>query len=332
MTNEMSIPDAPSTPPPPVPVMEYNTPRADLVPRRKYVGMLVIATIFGAILLGLAFYRLAARPTRLVAVARTTPAVVISPPAPTVSQADLANQIAQSRKRANEAQLNELLTKTLPSTQVVYEEDPVGVRRLHGKGVCNQQASRRDIAQPFFNAFEPPVYRTDGFWESGHRDHRDALLFAHQLTSPGGNRRLVMLEMEVRLEGTKLADDEYKVELNRQLKYRICEPRIAGGSPNTVRHGVSLKIVQDGERDVIPIKWVDGTLRSARPAEYNLRFFAGQPDPQDASHFTVDYEIFGVKNTVDGWLTDDDFLRIVPRGGKVDRANWQIEAVSTPRR
>jgi hypothetical protein len=35
-----------------------------------------------------------------------------------------------------------------------------------------------------------------------------------------------------------------------------------------------------------------------------LRIFAGQADPKDASHFTIEYEIDGVKGVLDGWLQD----------------------------
>jgi hypothetical protein len=287
--------------------------------------------VFGAMLLGVLLWRLAARPTPGTLVLSGT---VMSPPSGTVTivpatptPADVNAQIAESRARSNQAQLNNLLVNKLGPSQVVYEEEPVAVRQLSGKGVCNQQASRREMSQPFFSAFEPPVYRTDGFWHENTDTERNALLFASQLTSPAGNQRLVMLEMEVKLDGTKLANDEYKVAINRKLSYRVCQPKMAGSWPDEVRNGVSLKIVQAGDRNVIPIKWVDGTLRSARPKEYNLRFFAGQTDPKDPSHFTVDYEVGGVKSTIDGWLTDDDFLRIVPRAGAVDKGSWQIEAV-----
>jgi hypothetical protein len=182
------------------------------------------------------------------------------------------------------------------------------------------------MSQPFFSAFEPPVYRTDGFWQDNSDQEHDALLFGGVRMSPNGDQRLVMLEMEVKLDGKPQSNDEYTVVINRKLTYRICQPKMVGSWPDSIRNGVSLKVVQDGGRDMIPIKWIDGTLRSARPADYNLRFFAGQPDPKDPSHFTVEYEISGVKNVIDGWLTDDDFLRIIPRAGKVERGNWQIEA------
>jgi hypothetical protein len=227
------------------------------------------------------------------------------------------------------ARLSELLNNALPPTQIVYEEEPVAAKRLRNAGgIINQQAARDGMSQPLWGAFEPPAYRASGFWENGvTNESHDALLFAHTLTSPGGNARLVMLEMEVKLAALGAAKDEHKVAINRRLKYRICETTPRGTTPRIMRDGTSLKIVQDGERNVIPVKWVDGSLRAARPTEYNLRFFAGQSDPTDPSHFTVGYEINGVKNTIDGWLTDDDYLRIVPRGGTVEKSIWNIDAV-----
>ena len=40
-------------------------------------------------------------------------------------------------------------------------------------------------------------------------------------------------------------------------------------------------------------------------SESPLRLFAGQPDPNDASHFTVDYAVGDVKGIIDGWLKED---------------------------
>lgn len=313
-------------PPPPVPVIEYDAPRVDQVPRRKYQAVFVVAALFGAVLLGLFTLKFAGRTPAAIRVAPApAPAPVrVVPAMPTA--ADMQQQIADARRRANEGRLKELLVNKLPPSQVVYEEDPVAARQLYRKGVVNRQAARREMPAAFFNAFEPPAYRDDGFSREQYDDRRDALLFANQLTSPRGNQRLVLLEMGVTLEGSPVSGDEYKVAINRQLKFRVCETKLAHTSPDTVRWGQSLKIVQPGERNVIPIKWVDGALRSARPTEHCLRFFAGQADPNDPSHFTIDYEVGGVRNTIDGYLTDDDFLRILPRGGTVDRGTWNIEA------
>ena len=304
---------------PPVPVMDYDTPRADQVPRRRYVAAIVIAAVLAALLLAVLGLR-TVRQVRVAAGAPATPA-----PAPV----NVAAQVQSMRDSAVERRLAELLNNRLGPQTIVYEEEPVAARRLRGdsSGVINQQAERDANMIPFWDAFVPPAYRASGFWETGvTNESHDALLFAHTLTSPGRNARLVMLEMEVKLAPVTAPKDEHRVAINRQLKYRICDTNPSANTVPVLRSGKSLRIVQEGDHNVIPIKWIDGSLRAARPKEYELRFFAGQPDPKDASHFTVEYELGGVKNFIDGWLTDDDYLRIAPRGGQVDKSVWRIEA------
>ncbi|MDB5356793.1 MAG: hypothetical protein JWN24_3246 [Phycisphaerales bacterium] len=46
-----------------------------------------------------------------------------------------------------------------------------------------------------------------------------------------------------------------------------------------------------------------------------VRFFAGQPDPNDRAHFTVGYEINGQKGTIDGWLRNDETVKLDVRDG-----------------
>jgi len=50
------------------------------------------------------------------------------------------------------------------------------------------------------------------------------------------------------------------------------------------------------------------------------RWFAGQPDPADPSHFTLGYEVNEVPGTIDGWLCDDETVLLRPRTGPVE---WQ---------
>jgi len=46
-----------------------------------------------------------------------------------------------------------------------------------------------------------------------------------------------------------------------------------------------------------------------------VRVFNGQPDPSDASHFTIGYEVDGQPGTIDGWLTDDGIVKLEVRDG-----------------
>ena len=72
---------------------------------------------------------------------------------------------------------------------------------------------------------------------------------------------------------------------------------------------------------------VPGTFRSAPrerfPSQHNtvaltvtmdptypFRFFAGQPDPENASHFTIPFERDGRRAFIDGWLRDDESVKL----------------------
>ena len=121
-------------------------------------------------------------------------------------------------------------------------------------------------------------------WKRFTRAPGSAVVFLHGRTSPSGKRRLVCIEAD----------------------------------PQVVNHSV-------GSTSILP-SWsfrvlTPGTLRK-EPADvpgpvYKDAFFliaaeriyAGQPDPADPSHFTIDYERHGERKTVDAWLQDDDTLK-----------------------
>jgi hypothetical protein len=44
-----------------------------------------------------------------------------------------------------------------------------------------------------------------------------------------------------------------------------------------------------------------------------VRIYAGQPDPNDSSHFTIRYQIWGQEDVLDGRLGDDDQVTLTPR-------------------
>ncbi|HYO08880.1 MAG TPA: hypothetical protein VER17_07885 [Tepidisphaeraceae bacterium] len=308
--------DPPSPPlAPPVPVIEYDTPpRADHAMRRRYAVMLTIAALLGSIIAAVLVLRLVRR-------SAPAPAAVafsaLTPAPPPVTSGASGQQIADQR------QLDELLGSSPMPDAVAYEEEPVAAARMiSADGVV--MASRSGMSQPTSGAFQPPIYKEAPYQPPGME--ADGLLFAHALTSPGGNRRLVLLEIAVNLEPNNRSNGESDVKLVRKLKYRICEPKLFVNAPQVLRDGQSLAIVQSGGADVIPIRWVDGSLRSARAPERNLRIYAGVADAVDPSHFTIDYALGGKRNIIDGWLTDDDFLRIIPRGGSVNAGTWTIDA------
>jgi len=47
-----------------------------------------------------------------------------------------------------------------------------------------------------------------------------------------------------------------------------------------------------------------------------VRIYEGQPDPGDATHFTIDYDLNGQRGTIDGNLDDHEWVTFTPRSGK----------------
>ena len=57
------------------------------------------------------------------------------------------------------------------------------------------------------------------------------------------------------------------------------------------------------------------TIRCALDDE--LLVYAPQPDPNDRSRLTIEYQINGRKGMLDGWLKDNDGVQFWPRDGEV---------------
>ena len=45
----------------------------------------------------------------------------------------------------------------------------------------------------------------------------------------------------------------------------------------------------------------------------SFKAYAGQLDPMNPSHLTIDYDLNGHRSTIDGWLDNNDQLKLVDR-------------------
>lgn len=68
-------------------------------------------------------------------------------------------------------------------------------------------------------------------------------------------------------------------------------------------------------------------LNLGHPRDAMVRIYAGQPDPGDPSHFTIDYELWGQRDTFDGWLQADDEVKFKPRKRPVPPATASAGAI-----
>lgn len=125
----------------------------------------------------------------------------------------------------------------------------------------------------FYAALSPPGGLANG------------TLFMHELRSPGGQRRLVVIEGQNQVDPV-LGFAEIA------MVTRVFEPGSAFTLPKEVVTGLRTQNLQV-TRDSI--------------------CYAGQPDVSDASHFTIQIAEGQRERMIDGWLREDDHIIIEER-------------------
>ena len=177
---------------------------------------------------------------------------------------------------------------TMPAGSPVWEDDPVKAAALvkqnqdyalsagWGGAVFHPRCLREyetrvspQIPWPFY----PPV------------------LLLHELRSPRGNRRLVVIWKDQFPGHNALGD---------RLWFALYVPSGLWSAPRKIRAG--------GPGDVI---WLPEPYRHLGEADCDI----GQADPADPSHFTIPFQIRGKSGIFDGRLTDDDTIVITERKG-----------------
>jgi hypothetical protein len=199
---------------------------------------------------------------------------------------------------------HECMTFAQPEDRVVYDEGPKAGLLLSERGYLRYSKTTEPMGnryrvmrllEPAF-AGEPPVV-----WMSNNWKHFSdavpcwpwadgATLFSHELISRTGVNRLVIIQRTPGIEdGLFLLgiDLDQAVFIPGTLRN---DPRPVGRMYNFSGHLIT------------------------HTSPQNLRIYAGQSDPADASHFTIRYEQWGQSDTLDGWLKDDGSgVTVAPR-------------------
>ena len=166
------------------------------------------------------------------------------------------------------------LAYVAPPDQVIHETDPAEIPRLLAPPL-NYSGSLA-TGQAFLI---PPAYRNLYVSQSV------GTAFLHERATPQGQRRLVAVDL---FGGGMQPNNAMTLNAN------VIDPATTSS------------------RSMLTITRGDGTTITLQRGE-TLRVFAGQPDPVDPSHFTIDYVLNGTRNTLDGWLVDDGIVRIETR-------------------
>jgi hypothetical protein len=114
----------------------------------------------------------------------------------------------------------------------------------------------------------------------------NAIIFSHELRSPDGSRWLLILSVTQSSRTAQFGNFQIYGEVGN---LSIPPSRLCGNvytvPPDTAVH-----------------------LKRS-----HWKFFAGQPDPANLSHFTFAYDLDGQRHTCDGWLKNDATLVISQR-------------------
>jgi hypothetical protein len=169
------------------------------------------------------------------------------------------------------------MTYAPPADLVVYEEDPAAAEALLSRR-GGEYVHGRD-GPSFSCAMHQPSCLTEFARASGMGPvSNGAVIFMHERTSRTGVRRLVII--------TASPADVPSMTLTGGLDEWECTPGTWGTPPQFSSPPISR---------LVPIR----TEKAPR-----VRFFAAQADANDASHFTVGYELDGMPGTLQGWLSD----------------------------
>lgn len=237
-------------------------------------------------------------------------------------------QVRRAEEKATKAAraiAQQCLTYAPLVDKVVYEEEPGEVLKLLKEqgGAYHSPARRHATAPPGWvapiSAVAPPFF-------SSSRDQ--ALLFLHERTSPGGARHLVWVQLYVEHDysretrvtnsnppGTSTIFHAKK----RRLLAAAAKPVRPDGltEPKPAHQRTAELVLPDKDRREMAQFDREPSFDKPPPIDYGnvLRVFAGQPDPTDASHFTIPYRVDGRDGVIDGWLKDDG-LHLRPREGQ----------------
>jgi len=178
-------------------------------------------------------------------------------------------------------------TYALPPGTVVYEDDPGAAPRLLASSpeysemmIPSSGPSRRVVIRQAacWEDYYTTIGPTDSFLARSVASiafSQGATLFLHELRTTAGTRRIVAVQ-------------------------RTC----LSGAPDDLEQVIMFPATWTRRHD---IEYSSGgsSLGTSPAAAARFRYFAGQGDPADASHFSIRYEQDGRPGRIDGYLVDD---------------------------
>jgi hypothetical protein len=243
--------------------------------------------------------------------------------------------------------------------KVVWDDDPQTAAALLGGAGYHRACVPQSVVNgnyPFLTGWPPGAAANPppagsqlfGFFplDVGRRINSpdtQAVAFLHGLRSPSGAERLVYvfltgyydigLTRPLLVNGLAAPSTAFTAEVTKRLRLVAvpCLPATGKTQPLQQDDGTAeLEVVPAGAGVVWTSMWDWSPPTGARPGRVTLRpqnrwrFYTGQPDPADASHFTFDYDLDGRRGTIHGRLKDDGSVELKPDVGVVTGKQWAV--------
>jgi hypothetical protein len=249
---------------------------------------------------------------------------------------------AQVKKDLADQQL--CLSYNQPADRVVWEEDPDRAAKLLAAGGYFPWMPRGQSANPFVYAARPgacanfpKAFPKDPGVYPNPSSGLNALVFMHSRKAAGQSERLVVVIGGGLLDAGQIRQQLFTETSDSELqKFQSFGAKsVAVGADGTwsddVNSTTQLPLQPPNEPIELPAHW-EVAAKPGNPGQLTvqyrnqLRVYAGQADPADASHFTIHYDLDGQSGTVDGWLKSDGSVVLKPQVGKVANSVWYPHA------
>ncbi|HEV8293289.1 MAG TPA: hypothetical protein VGP94_15240 [Tepidisphaeraceae bacterium] len=253
-------------------------------------------------------------------------------------------QKIRQQQKAQDALLQQAAQYTAPPDQIVYEENPLDAAALlnpSGSSTMPSGSSYIPINrsrlpwQPPVALADPPIVTQLRAVLPG-RSGVYATLLLHTLKKKNSQQRLVWVIVQGEQQNMGVKDYFAPGDLNRTLKQlsfktrRMISAMIVESDnqqPMPTLHTSTQNLVPEMLDMESTVTWKDASTDSMPTIEPKgvLRFYAAQIDPNNPSHFTIDYVYRGDRNTIDVNLEDDDSFVFSPRAGMMARDQGQTQ-------
>jgi hypothetical protein len=162
----------------------------------------------------------------------------------------------------------------------------------------------------------------DAFWPNGS----GPVAFVHRRVSPGGHERLIAIEVGGTVPSWGIAD---AATGRRYDVFSIAAQVHRPGGLFNAAENLNVASPQAMRPVYVGVYYVH--LEVLLDLANTVSVFAGQPDPNDASRFTVELQFNDTPVTIDGQLLDDETVVLTPRAGRVTgQVVWEPPGLINP--